>query len=130
MSDKTLRDEAKLYFVPYILGNNSAAHKLASRILRKFGIVSLICDDHRSALDLIDMSSRTVVLTPTDSPRLIAEQLISLAAQSSYTLPLIIPADDRYAKAVESEREMLEHTFIITDADRLFKSSPLTNTLK
>lgn len=130
MSDKTLRDEAKLYFVPYILGNNSAAHKLASRILRKFGIVSLICDDHRSALDLIDMSSRTVVLTHTDSSRLIAEQLISLAAQSSYTLPLIIPTDDRYAKAIESERELLERTFIITDADRIFKSSPLTNTLK
>lgn len=130
MSGRTLREEARLYFVPYILGNNSAAHKLASRILRKFGIVSLICDDRRSALDLIDMSSRTVVLTPTDSPRLIAEQLIALAAQSSYTLPLIITTDDRYTKAVKSEQELLERTFIITDADSLFESSPLTNTLK
>ncbi len=130
MSDRTLRDEARLYFVPYILGNNSAAHRLASRIFRRFGIVSLICDDHRSALDLIDMSSRTIVLTSTDSPRLIAEQLLSLAAQSSYTLPLIIPTDDRYASVAKSERELLERTFILADADSLFESSPLANILK
>ncbi|MBP3369154.1 MAG: hypothetical protein J6L85_00245 [Clostridia bacterium] len=127
MSDRTIRDEARLYFVPYILGNNPTAHKLAARIFRKFGIVSLICDDHRSARDLIDMSSKTLMLTPTDSPRLLAEQLISLAAQNKYTLPIIISTDERFQSMLDRERELLEHTFVFADADSLFDSSPLVN---
>ncbi len=130
MSDRTLRDEARLYFVPYILGNSRAAHRLAAKIHRKFGIISVICDDRRSVLDLLDLTSRTVVLSATDSSRLLAEQLISLAQQNCCTLPLLIPTDGKYASTIQAEREMLERTFVFADADRLFESSPLMKIAK
>ena len=130
MANKTLGSEARLYFVPYILGNSRAAHRLSSKIYRRFGIVSVICDDRRSPLDLLDISSRSLVLTQTDNARLLREQLIWLATQNAYTLPILIPATDRYAKMLECERERLEACFVISDENDIFSSSPLSSLLK
>lgn len=127
MVDRTLKEEARLYFVPYILGNTRAAHKLAYRIYRKFGIISVICDRRRSLCDLFDPTSRPVVLSSTDSPRLIAEQLVELTRQTQYTLPLIIPVCEEYERMAQSERATLEHSFVICDAQTLFERSPLAD---
>ena len=47
MSDKTLKNEARNYYVPYLLGNSKKAHGLSLRIYKKFGIISVICDSRR-----------------------------------------------------------------------------------
>lgn len=127
MSESTFKDEARLYYVPYILGNTPEAHKLSRRIYRKFGIISVICDSRRSVFDLFDLSSRTVVLSSTDSPRLIAEQLLSLASQTRYTLPLIISVSHEFEQAIAYEREILERSFVICEVDTLFDTSPLAD---
>ena len=113
--------------MPFILGNTKQSHKLSQRIFNKYGIVSLICDSRRHALDLLDFSSRSIRLCPTDSPRLLCEQLIALAEQSPYMLPLIIPVTEEYARMTDEVRNILETRFIISSPDELFTRSPLAS---
>lgn len=127
MSDRQARENAREYFVPYILGNTPTSHRIAARIFCKYGIVSLICDEKSSPLCALDPTCRYLHLSPSDEPRIIAEQLLSLCEQQQYVLPIIIPVVPKYHKAVEAERDTLEHKFVIADKDTLFSSSPLAD---
>lgn len=127
MSDRVSAESARSYFLPFILGNEGRSHGLSQRIFNKYGIVSLICDSRRHALDFLDFSSRSIRLCPTDSPRLFCEQLIALAEQSPYMLPLIIPVTDEYARMTNAVRDVLETRFIISSPDELFTLSPLAS---
>lgn len=127
MSDRQARENAREYYVPYILGNTALSHRIAARIFCKYGIVSLICDDKRSPLCALDIACRYLHLASSDEPRIIADQLLSLCEQQPYTLPIIIPASQKYEKAVMAERETLEHKFVIADKATLFSSSPLAD---
>lgn len=127
MSDRVSAESARSYFLPFILGNEGRSHGLSQRIFNKYGIVSLICDSRRHALDFLDFSSRSIRLCPTDSPRLLCEQLMALAEQSPYMLPLIIPVTDEYARMTNAVRDALETRFIISSPDELFTLSPLAS---
>ena len=127
MSDRVSAESARSYFLPFILGNEGRSHGLSQRIFNKCGIVSLICDSRRHALDFLDFSSRSIRLCPTDSPRLLCEQLIALAEQSPYMLPLIIPMSEEYARMTNAVRDALETRFIISSPDELFTLSPLAS---
>ena len=127
MSDRVSAESARSYFLPFILGNGGRSHGLSQRIFNKYGIISLICDSRRHALDFLDFSSRSIRLCPTDSPRLLCEQLIALAEQSPYTLPLIIPVTEEYARMTDEVRNILETRFIISSPDELFTLSPLAS---
>ena len=130
MSIRSVGDEARLYFVPYILGNSRHSHKISAKIYKRFGIVSLICDERRSLLDVFDISSRSIELTETDSPRLVCEELMWLATQNDYILPILIPACTRYKEMLECERERLESCFVISSEEEIFTSSPLASLIK
>ena len=127
MSNRQARENAREYFVPYLLGNTPLSHRIAARIFYKYGIVSLICDEGRSPLCALDIACRYLPLSPSSEPRIIAEQLLSLCEQQPYTLPIIIPVSPKYEKAVKSERAALEHKFVIADKATLFSSSPLAD---
>ena len=127
MSDRVSAESARSYFLPFILGNGGRSHGLSQRIFNKYGIVSLICDSRRHALDFLDFSSRSIRLCPTDSPRLLCEQLMALAEQSPYMLPLIIPMSEEYARMTNAVRDALETRFIISSPDELFTLSPLAS---
>ena len=127
MSDRVSAESARSYFLPFILGNGGRSHGLSQRIFNKYGIVSLICDSRRHALDFLDFSSRSIHLCPTDSPRLLCEQLMALAEQSPYMLPLIIPMSEEYARMTDAVRDALETRFIISSPDELFTLSPLAS---
>ena len=127
MSDRVSAESARSYFLPFILGNEGRSHGLSQRIFNKYGIVSLICDSRRHALDFLDFSSRSIRLCPTDSPRLLCEQLMALAEQSPYMLPLIIPVTDEYARMTNAVRDALETRFIKSSPDELFTLSPLAS---
>lgn len=127
MNDRVSAESARSYFLPFILGNEGRSHGLSQRIFNKYGIVSLICDSRRHALDFLDFSSRSIRLCPTDSPRLLCEQLIALAEQSPYMLPLIIPMSEEYARMTDAVRDALETRFIISSPDELFTLSPLAS---
>jgi hypothetical protein len=127
MSDRVMRDNARLYFLPFIIGNGKQAHRLSRKIFHKYGIVSLICGERRTLSDLLDYSCRFLRLCPSDSPRLLCEQLIALSEQSPYTLPIAIPANTRYETMINEARELLEQKFVISSEKELFVSSPLAN---
>lgn len=127
MSDRQARENARAYFIPYILGNTARSHRIATKIFFKYGIVSLVCDEERSPLGALDPFSRYIRLTSTKEPSITAEQLISLCEQQPCTLPIIIPTTKKYEEAVEQERETLEHKFVIADATSLFSASPLAD---
>ena len=58
MNNAQLRDEARFYFVPVLLGSNAASRKLSRRIFRKYGIVSYLLDEKRSLPDLLNISGK------------------------------------------------------------------------
>ena len=123
--DKTkLREEAKLYFVPFLLGNNSESHKLAKKIYRKYKIVCYILDGKKKITDLLDLSSRTLILPQTKKDAITVTQLIYLAEQTAYTLPLLIPCTTEYSELVEKNREILESSFIVLSSDLILTDSP------
>ena len=128
MKNKSVRDEAKLYFIPFLLGDSRRSRALSARIFRKFGVSCLILDKKRSLLDLFDLSSCFYKLFSDDSA-LLCEQLIPLATAEPYTLPLLIPTDERYELAVSEQRELLEKYFIILDAGQVFTDSPMARIL-
>lgn len=125
MKDEELREEARLYFIPFILGNTPSARKLSRRIYFKYRIICLILDTKGSLLQLLDPTNRFLKLSKAHSSSLTAMQLTALAEQSAYTLPLLIPCSEKYEKLVEENRELLEKSFVISSIDTALTDSPL-----
>ena len=125
MKKKQIREEARLYFVPFLLGDTITAHKLSFKIFKKYGIVSLILDTKKNVVDLWDFSSRFKTISQNNNQEITVMQLKDLAAQTQYTLPLLIPCSDEYKKLVNKNASELESEFIILNADIPLEDSPL-----
>ena len=125
MDKLSIQKEARTYFVPFLLGNNSVSHKLSKKIYRKYKITCFILDNKKHASDILDFSSRTLTLPYVKNNSITIEQLIYLAKQTPYTLPLLIPCNQKYGKLIETNREILESTFVLVNKDSIFTDSPL-----
>ena len=125
MKRKQIREEARLYFVPFLLGDTMTAHKLSFKIFKRYGIVSLILDTKKTVVDLWDFSSRFKTISQNKNQEITVMQLKDLAAQTQYTLPLLIPCSDEYADLVKKHSSELESEFIILNADISLEDSPL-----
>jgi len=127
MSNKDVKEYASTYFLPFLLGSNRRSHKLSAKILRKYGIVSLILDEKRSAGDIFDMSSRFVSLCQTDTHTMLADELLAISQRYEYTLPILVPCSQKYEMLVNELSDRLESEFVICNADRIFSDSPLAD---
>lgn len=125
MKRKQIREEARLYFVPFLLGDTMTAHKLSFKIFKRYGIVSLILDTKKTVADLWDFSSRFKAISQSKSQEIAVMQLKDLAAQTQYTLPLLIPCSNEYTDLVKKHSSELESEFIILNADISLEDSPL-----
>lgn len=125
MDKSSIRKEARLYFMPFILGDGREAHRLSQNIYRKYGITCFILDSKMTALSIFDFSSRFLRLTDTQSDELIAKEITHLAKQEPYTLPILIPCSKKYCEFAERSRDILEATFVLSSADTALSSSPL-----
>lgn len=125
MDKSSIRKEARLYFMPFILGDGREAHRLSQKIYRKYGITCFILDSKMTALSIFDFSSRFLRLTDTQSDELIAKEITHLAKQEPYTLPILIPCSKKYCEFAERSRDILEATFVLSSADTALSSSPL-----
>ena len=125
MDKSSIRKEARLYFMPFILGDGREAHRLSQKIYRKYGITCFILDSKMTALSIFDFSSRFLRLTDTQSDELIAKEITHLAKQEPYTLPILIPCSEKYCEFAERSRDILEATFVLSSADTALSSSPL-----
>lgn len=126
MKRKQIREEAKLYFIPFLLGDNSTSHILSLKIFKKYHIKSLILDKTRRLSDIFDLSSKFTQIADTKHHAITVMQLKDLAAQTQYTLPLLIPCTSEYEELVSEYRAELESEFIILSADFSFENSPLS----
>lgn len=120
-----IKEEAKSYFLPFLLGSNAASHKLAKKIYRKHKITCYILDSKRSAADILDFSSKFLKLTSPKNEELTAKELLYLSRQSQYTLSILIPCSSYYEELVNCKREMLEASFVISNIKDALSASPL-----
>ena len=125
MSNRDVREYASTYFLPLLLGSNNVSHKISSKILRKYGIVSFVLDEKRSVYDFFDVSSHFVRLCQANEPSILADELEAIAAHYEYILPILVPCSKKYAQLVDKIASELETTFVICNADEVFISSPL-----
>lgn len=124
MSNVSLKEEARLYFLPIILGNGKEAHRISGLLWRRYGLVSYILAPRRSARDLLDVSSRFVPLV-SEHEDLLCMQLTHTATINPYRLPLLISTDQQYTELVEKNRKRLEPLFVICSPESLLEDSPL-----
>lgn len=113
------------YILPVLCGNTRKAHRLSARIYRRYGIVSLICGKPRFG-DLFDHTSLTLRLPDPAEPQLCAEALLSLTERYGDMLPLLIPCNEDAEQMIARFSSLLEGRFILSDEQRLFSSSPLS----
>ena len=126
MKDRTLLKEARLYFIPVLLGSNKLSHRISRRIFRKYGMTSLILDEKRSWRDAFSLSSRFVPIYCRDS-ELLCSELCILGESEPYSLPLLVATSPRFEALIDEFAHTLEPRFIICSPDELFCSSPLAN---
>ena len=125
MNKAEIREEAQLYFVPFFLGSNSTSHKLSKKIYRKYKITSYITDTKKTTSDFLDFTNIFWLLHHTMEDSIVVTQLIYLAEQTPYTLPLLIPCTPKYTELVERNRQLLESYFVILNHQDLLSNSPL-----
>lgn len=130
MIDRALREQARVYFLPYILGNCKTAHRISRKIYRTYGIAPYICAQKRTLSDWLDLSCRFLPISPTNSSRLFAEQLTALVQNERFVLPMLIAVDAKYAAFVSEQRELLESYFVITDEQGFFDDAVISRAIK
>ena len=125
MDKQSIQKEARLYFIPFLLGNNQSAHRLSKKIYKKHKIICYILDKKKTVADILDYSSKFLRLTEAKNTSLTAEQLIYFADQKPYTLPLLIPCTAEYEQLIEENRELLEASFVLSSKGLALTDSPL-----
>ena len=125
MDKKELREDAKTYFVPVILGSNKQSHTLSAKIFRKYGIRAVITDTRKSLWHLLDPFSSFLPLASSSSI-LCLEQLTAFALSDAYTLPILIPCSDEFENFAEQMKSELEKIFVICSAKDVLSSSPMS----
>ena len=130
MIDRALREQARVYFLPYILGNCQNARRISRKIYRTYGIASYICTEKRRLLDCLELSCRFLPISPTSSSRLLAEQLIDTVKSERYVLPMLIAADTKGEQLIKEQRELLEAYFVITDEQEFFDDAVISRAIK
>ena len=124
--DKTeIRKEARLYFIPFLLGNNATSRKLSKKIYRKYRIACYILDANQTLASTFKISSKFVKLTNPKNFALTASELIYLAEQCQYTLPILIPCSKEYERLVNEQKDLLESSFVISSCNDALELSPL-----
>ena len=126
MKNHTLLKEARLYFVPILLGSNKRSHRISRKIFRKYGIVSLILDEKASLRDAFSLSSKFVQIYCKDG-ELLCSELCALVRSEPYCLPLLVATAPRFEAFLDEFAPSLEPRFIICKPDELFSLSPLAS---
>ncbi len=111
--------------VPVILGNDRAARRLAARLLRTFGIPSILCGRRRTVWDLLSLTTSFRRLSRDVAPRLIAEQLVDLAADYEDCFMLLIPLREEDRALIQAHGDLLETRFVCRDPDTLWSDAML-----
>ena len=125
MKKAFIREEARCFFIPFLLGNNATSHRLSKKILRKYGIVSFILDSKGNFSDIWDFSSKFIKLSYSNTPDVTLLQLIDFAHEFPSTMPILIPCSEEYEKFMEIFKKELEPIFALSSKELVLTNSPL-----
>ena len=112
------------YLLPVLCGNTRQARRLASRIARTLGTVSLICGEP-SLHDLFDPSYHTLLLPKKPSDRLTLEALIDLGEAYPDRLLVLVPCSEKADRFVKNFRDRLESHYVLRAPDDFFSLPPV-----
>ena len=115
--------------VPIVLGNDRMAHRLSFRLYRTFGLPSILCACRRTVWDVLDPTSAFRRVSGERVSRLMAEQLLDLAAEYEDCLLLLIPTSEEDQRLLEMYGERLEAHFVCRMPDALW-NEPMLNALR
>lgn len=125
MNRSLIREEARMYFIPILLGDNQDSHRISRKIFKKYGISSFILDRKRTLADLFDFSCRFVKLSSSDGFPILFTQLVDITREIPSSLPILIPCSSEYESFTELYQNELEAFFVISDKKLIFTASPL-----
>lgn len=125
MNKAQIREEARFYFIPILLGCNPVSRRLSKKIFRKYGIVSYVLGEKRSLPDFFNISGKFLSLPPSEADEITISRLKDLVSDAQYTLPILIPCDDNYRRFTQRCRDSLEPIFVLSDEELALTDSPL-----
>ena len=96
-----------------ILGDGIAARLKALKIIFFHGIGCVICDSRRSLWGYLLLWASFMRLVPTDSERLLLEQLYHLADTCAESSCFLFLGNGRYSQLMSDSKAELETKFII-----------------
>lgn len=96
-----------------ILGDGIVARLKALKIIFFHGIGCVICDSRRSPWGYPFLWASFMSLVPTDSKRLLLEQLYHLADTCAESSCFLLFGNDRYRRLLADSNSELETKFII-----------------
>ena len=101
--------------VALILGNDLSAHRLSYRLLKDYGIGSLLCGPRENLLNLLNLECGFLQLDYVRSSRLAIEQLNDFAAENSEYILILLVSDAKGKSFVSQSATDLESKYIISD---------------
>ena len=128
-----MRDDQKWMLkgalLPVLLGDSLSAHALSIRIYARCGVESLVCDERRSVIGVLDPTCKFFDLISVTEGAALMASLSQIASNTDY-LPILIPMNERFSRFVTEYREALESLFIITTREDAFNSAPFAALMK
>lgn len=128
-----MRDDQKWMLkgalLPVLLGDSVSAHMLSLKIYARCGVQSLICDEKKSALSVIDPTSKFFDLISVKEGAAMMSALSQIAANTDY-LPVLIPTSECFDRFVKEHKDTLEPLFIITSKENIWNSAPFAALMK
>ena len=123
MKKQSLNEEAKKYFVFFLLGGGKEARRLSAEICERLGTVPYILSAKRGALDMLSPHCHALPLA-TEFGEPLCFELIARARELGRVLPILVPTTSEHAETVETHRELLEPHFVIRSPEELFDGFP------
>ena len=111
--------------LPLILGNGISAHLLSLRLLRRYGVPSIICGERKELLSYLNFKCGFLQLSNFENTRLASEQLTDFASDNEELTLLILPCTDKTRSFVKRSAPELESHYILFQDEKELHAHPL-----
>ena len=111
--------------IPVLLGGNRRSFAISSRLWFFHGLRSYICDSKRRFFAVMDPLVTAFELFSDTDDDMIFEALCYISDNTDY-LPILVPCSQKFELFVKRNAERLETRFIISSAEELFSTAPLS----
>ena len=105
--------------LPVVLGNGIDAHRLAARLLSRYGVMCMLCGERKNLLDWLDLSTCFLRISYKRDLRLAADQLVDFAEENRERFLLLVPMDSAGHTVIGEQAERLETHFVCVEASEL-----------